>query len=126
MCSMIAKPFLRWAGGKRSLLPHIEAALPESFKTKRHLTYVEPFIGGGAVFFHLLQQYPNIKQAIINDLNGELVLTYRTIRDCPQLLIERLEELEALYNQLPTMTAKQELYIALRNEFNKGKMNDEY
>lgn len=69
-----AKPFLKWAGGKRQLIPVIQAALPDSLRHARDLTYVEPFIGGGAVLFWMLQAHPTIRQAIINDINPDLEL----------------------------------------------------
>ncbi|MDE5796670.1 MAG: DNA adenine methylase, partial [Muribaculaceae bacterium] len=59
-----AKPFLKWAGGKTQLLPTINSFLPESFRREREVTYIEPFVGGGAVLFFMLQNYPNIKRAI--------------------------------------------------------------
>ena len=62
------KPFLKWAGGKTQLLPVIEELLPSSFAKQRSITYIEPFVGGGAVMFHLLQKYPNITHAIINEI----------------------------------------------------------
>ncbi|MBO6118008.1 MAG: DNA adenine methylase [Bacteroidales bacterium] len=52
-----AKPFVKWAGGKTQLLNEIEKSLPETLMTKKNITYVEPFIGGGAVLFWILQKY---------------------------------------------------------------------
>ncbi len=79
------KPILKWVGGKRQLLseivPLIERMIP------RGATYVEPFAGGGAVLFSLRPT-----KAIINDLNSELINVYRTVRDDPDGLIERLIE----------------------------------
>ena len=75
------KPFLKWVGGKRQLLPEIKKHLPNNFSS-----YYEPFIGAGAVFFHLV---PN--KAFINDLNSELILTYQSIKDHLNELIEELK-----------------------------------
>lgn len=65
-----AKPFLKWAGGKSQLLPTINSYLPENFRDMDSVTYIEPFVGGGAMLFFMLQRYPNIKKAIINDINS--------------------------------------------------------
>ncbi len=72
------QPFLKWAGGKRQLLPVIRHYMPEKFKT-----YYEPFVGAGAVLFDL---QPG--QAVINDINEELINCYRVIKDSPQALLE--------------------------------------
>ncbi len=66
-----ASPFIKWAGGKQALLPQIVPHFPKQFSR-----YIEPFIGGGAVFFSL-----NHKEAVISDQNEWLVDTYKAIRD---------------------------------------------
>ena len=63
---MEVKPFLKWVGGKRKLIPQLEAKFPDYIKSNE-FTYVEPFLGGGAMFFHLITKY-NIKKAYLNDL----------------------------------------------------------
>ncbi len=69
------KPFVKWAGGKRQLIPEIEIHLPEKFSS-----YYEPFLGGGALLFHLVSEKENLK-GYVSDLNSELILAYVTIRD---------------------------------------------
>ncbi len=69
------KPFVKWAGGKRQLIPEIEKHLPEKFSS-----YYEPFLGGGALLFHLVSEKENLK-GYVSDLNSELILAYVTIRD---------------------------------------------
>ena len=96
----IAKPFIKWAGGKAQLLEEVKKSLPESLCQSKGLTYVEPFVGGGAVLFWILQEYPNISHAIINDINEELICTYRTIKDNVQELIYELESLQTQYISL--------------------------
>ncbi|HHV16529.1 MAG TPA: DNA adenine methylase [Gelria sp.] len=76
----LTKPFLKWAGGKRQLIPEIAKHVP------KFSTYYEPFVGAGAVFFHL---QPN--RAIINDSNSQLIMTYRVIKDNLDELIAILE-----------------------------------
>jgi DNA adenine methylase len=77
----IAKPFLRWAGGKSWLLKHIDSILPEN----GYNTYHEPFLGGGSVFLAL-----NPKAAFLSDLNGELIETYCTLKESPEEIINCL------------------------------------
>jgi DNA adenine methylase len=76
------RPFLKWAGGKSRLIQQYLPYLPTKYKT-----YYEPFIGGGAVFFHLQPQV-----AIITDINAELITTYRCVRDKVEDLIDLLKE----------------------------------
>lgn len=78
---MNIKPVLKWVGGKRQLLPEIKKYIPESFNT-----YIEPFIGGGAVLFEIQP-----KKAIINDINNELTNVYNVIKTNPTQLIEILK-----------------------------------
>ena len=76
-------PFVKWVGGKRNVInKYLKNFFPSSFKT-----YIEPFVGGGAVFFYLKPQ-----KAIINDINKELIITYNVIRDNKELLIKELKK----------------------------------
>jgi len=113
-----AKPFLKWAGGKRQLIPAIEAALPPHFGDGRDVTYAEPFIGGGAVLFWLLQAYPRVKNAIINDINPDLSTAYETIKRQPVKLIQSLQALETKYYSLTAMADKLQYFMEMRGEFN--------
>ena len=88
---IILKPFVKWAGGKRQLLPEIRKYLPQDI-THRH--YFEPFIGAGALLFDLVP----IK-ATINDLNSELILTYRVIKDHVDELIAALKTHRDLHSK---------------------------
>ena len=67
-----AKPFIKWVGGKGQLIEQLEAKLPADFDNWDNATYIEPFVGGGAMLFYMLQQHPNIKHAVINDINSYL------------------------------------------------------
>ena len=113
-----AKPFLKWAGGKGKLWATIQAALPPELLTEP-LTYVEPFIGGGAVLFRLLSQYPSIQRAIINDINPDLYEAYRTIKLHPESLIQVLGEVQTTYDNLTSEQERRSYFDALRAEFNK-------
>ena len=119
-----AKPFLKWAGGKTQLLPTINSFLPESFGREKDITYIEPFVGGGAMLFFMLQKYPNIKKAIINDINPHLVKTYITIRDNPYSLIDTLTELQEKFRAAGDFEAQKELYLNIRSRFNQETLID--
>ena len=77
-----ARPFVKWAGGKRTLIPDIARILPENIGI-----YWEPFVGGGAVFFALDSR---VGTARLSDLNCELALAYQMVKRCPEELIEHL------------------------------------
>lgn len=112
-----AKPFLKWAGGKGQLLKEIESYYP--FESGRITKYAEPFVGGGAVLFDILNKF-DLKQVYISDINAELINTYCTIRDDIDALIERLWALQNEYVPLDT-DKRREYYTAKRERFNALK-----
>lgn len=77
----LVRPFVKWAGGKRQILPEILQSIPHKFNK-----YFEPFVGGGALFFELRP-----KEAVINDLNSELINLYKVIKNNPKELIDELK-----------------------------------
>lgn len=85
LISVAPKPFVKWAGGKRQLLPVITTHIPKIFER-----YFEPFVGGGAVFFSLVSTERKAKW-FLSDLNSDLVLSYVTIRDSVKEIISSLE-----------------------------------
>lgn len=87
------KPFVKWAGGKRQLIPILNENLPKTMGA-----YYEPFLGGGALLFHILAQRKGQKCGI-SDLNSDLVLTYTTIRDKANDLIDSLKQHEKNYQK---------------------------
>ena len=87
------KPFVKWAGGKRQLLPVITSHIPSKFER-----YFEPFLGGGAVFFSLVSEERKSKW-FISDLNSDLTLSYVTIRDRVKELVLSLENHAANYSK---------------------------
>ena len=114
----IAKPFVKWAGGKTQLLNEIDKVIPEYIKQKR-FTYIEPFVGGGAVLFWILQKYPDIEQAVINDINTDLTNSYQTIKENVDDLISILQEWEEKYHSLKDKPEiKKEYYYSKRELFN--------
>ncbi|MDD7303746.1 MAG: DNA adenine methylase [Prevotellaceae bacterium] len=82
MKNIMLAPILKWVGGKRQLLTTINSLLPEKITT-----YVEPFVGGGALLFDLQP-----KRAIINDLNEDLINVYKVVKNNPEELLKLLEE----------------------------------
>src|SRR5699024_11115588 len=81
--NLLAQPFVKWAGGKRQLLPYLRENMPkDSFNN-----YFEPFVGGGALLFDLQPQKP-----VINDFNGELINAYNVIKDNVDELLNDLEK----------------------------------
>lgn len=119
-----AKPFLKWAGGKTQLLSTIESFLPESFRRENNVTYIEPFVGGGAVLFYMLQKYPNIKRAIINDINPHLIKTYSVLRDKPFSLINALNDLQNTFKALGEYDKQKDFFLDIRSRFNQSPLTD--
>lgn len=118
-----AKPFLKWAGGKGQLLTQLDLHLPNDLK-EQEFTYIEPFVGGGAMLFHVLQQFPNIKRAVINDINPYLITAYRVIKDAPEELIKRLTKLEKLYNASSNKESKKAFFLQARATFNETQLDN--
>ncbi len=109
MTNKIAKPFLKWAGGKTQLISDIQKALPKDISEEK-LTYIEPFIGSGAVFFWMLNNFPKLKKAVINDINEDLINTYQTIASRPIELISILEILQNEFHALEDREDNKKLY----------------
>ncbi len=118
-----AKPFVKWAGGKSWLVPCLERMLPTDLGRRRDFVYVEPFIGGGAVLFWMLGAFPGIKRACVNDVNEELVTTYRVVRDSPGRLVKALERLRDGYVPLDG-GGRKEYYLRMRDFFNGKNCGD--
>ncbi len=115
---MKAKPFIKWVGGKTQLIEQLEALLPADFDTWENVTYIEPFVGGGAMLFYMLQTHSNIKSAIINDINGDLTTCYRVVRDNPSELIFALKSIQRDYYALRSEEDRKQFFIQHRDEFN--------
>lgn len=122
MMNTKAKPFVKWAGGKGNLLKTLEQQLPVDFDNQVNVTYIEPFVGGGAMLFHMLKNHPNITRAVINDINKDLIKCYQLIKDNPKELIERLRIIEKNYSH-NDIKNKQELYYAYRDQYNRNDIN---
>lgn len=123
MSNYRAKPFVKWVGGKTQLLDEVKKSLPAGLCKYNNFTYIEPFVGGGAVLFWILQEYPNINRAIINDINKELICTYKVIKNNVYELISRLESLQTQYTSLNTDERKS-FFINIRHLFNTKRNSD--
>lgn len=118
------KPFLKWVGGKSQLLKIIDPYfLPAEVRTKGIKNYVEPFIGGGALFFHLLSKY-EVKKSYISDTNKDLILTYKVIKKKPDRLIKELSDLKSGFPSDHESRRKE--YERIRDDFNDLKMELNY
>lgn len=115
----MAKPFLKWAGGKTQLIGDIEKALPKDIKNGEFV-YIEPFVGSGAIMFWMLSKFSNIKKVVINDINEDLINTYKTIASNPNELISILEILQNEFHSLE-WDAKKIYYNSKRKLYNARK-----
>ena len=113
-----AKPFLKWAGGKGQLLSQLSEYLPTQISNDP-FTYIEPFVGGGAMLFYMLQNFSNIKKAVINDVNDDLILTYRIIKDDVETLITNLDRLEKNYLAITEQEGRSQVFYEVRERYNK-------
>lgn len=112
-----ARPFIKWVGGKTQLLDEVRKSLPRDFASRKHITYVEPFVGGGAVLFWIIQTYPNIEFAVINDINKELICTYQVIKENVESLISELSQIQNDYIPLNAEDRKA-YYLSKRARYN--------
>lgn len=101
-------PVIKWAGGKRQLLPLLKKRMPRSYRR-----YYEPFLGGGALFFNLKP-----KDAIINDSNKQLINMYKYIKLCPGEIAKNLSKYQTMYNNLQTNSEQTKFYLTMRDNFN--------
>jgi DNA adenine methylase len=111
----IAKPFLKWAGGKTQLINDIERTLPAEI-TKEKFTYLEPFVGSGAVLFWMLNNFPKLEKAVINDINEDLINTYKSIASNPRELISNLEILQNEFHNLEGNEENKKIYYYQKRE----------
>lgn len=117
MHTIKAAPFIKWAGGKYQLAEKIirEAQKHIDFHSKK--TYIEPFLGGGGVFFYINQLF-HFDRKIISDINPELINTYLHIKNDFPALIKHLEKIENHFNRLTSDEDKKNFYLAMRENYN--------
>ena len=119
---MEIKYLVRWVGGKNRLIPEIEKRIPKDINVQ-YDTYVEPFVGGGSVMFHILNNY-NFKKIYVNDKNKELINLYLAIKNFPKKIFDKIEKLDLKYLSLD-VSKKKEMYHLIRNYYNRIKLKDE-
>ena len=113
-----AKPFVKWAGGKRGIIETLEN---KGFIPKKFDRYFEPMVGAGAVFFHIVENYKP-KKCIISDINSDLINTYKAIKKDVNGLIKEVHKIKEEFEK---SREKSEFYYSKRNEFNKLKKDKE-
>lgn len=119
-----AKPFVKWAGGKGNLLKQLEDLLPTYFDDLHDVTYIEPFVGGGAMLFYMLQHHKCIRRVVINDINPDLIRCYQLISKTPQVLIDRLKYVENNYFSV-SIHARKDVFYAYRDMYNSDGINSD-
>ncbi|MCL2519392.1 MAG: Dam family site-specific DNA-(adenine-N6)-methyltransferase [Spirochaetaceae bacterium] len=120
----IARPVLKWAGGKGRLLKQFEEYYPYQLENGMINCYVEPFLGGGALYFALSVKY-KIKQAYLYDLNQDLILTYNVVQKRANDLLKILEAYQKRYDETPT-EERNTLFLSIRKDFNESKPEIDY
>lgn len=113
-----AKPFLKWAGGKSQLINQIKTYLPQQLQQGTISKYVEPFVGGGAIFFFMSKNF-QLREFFIADTNRDLILTYKTIQQDVEALIELLSDVQYKYHQMSSEQQKAYFYNT-RMTFNEN------
>lgn len=120
----VAKPFLKWAGGKTQLLAQFAQHYPAALTEGHIRRYVEPFVGSGAVFWEIVQRF-DIAEVYLSDINVELILVYRVVQQAPEELIEQLAEHHAHYYELDEEERKRYFY-EIRDRYNEQRFDFDY
>lgn len=119
-----AKPFLKWVGGKGQLLAQFENYYPNEIRKGGIETYCEPFLGGGAVFFEIMQRF-DVTSAYISDVNKDLILAYWIVQQKPEQLIEQLERYQKLYDSTEQKN-RNDLFLSVREQYNEQRFGIDY
>ena len=117
------KPFVKWAGGKASLISQLKNFYPFGLENNIITKYVEPFVGGGAVLINILQNY-NVKEAYAFDINKDLINCYNVIKENVEDLIKELEIKEKVFLELENED-RQVYFYNIRKEYNSYKINED-
>ena len=120
--SITLKPFVKWVGGKSQLVEQIEKLLPTG-GDNRLTKYVEPMVGGGALFFSVLSKY-NFEELYISDINDELINAYQTVKNDVDNLIAKLNEMQMLFLPMDE-NGRKYFYYTVRERFNATALTEE-
>jgi DNA adenine methylase len=118
------KPFIKWVGGKGQLLEQIRERYPHGLRNGVINNYVEPFLGGGALFFEIAALF-KIKTAYLSDVNRDLTLTYQVIKHKPDALLDFLEQYQNDYDNTE-QAMRNNLYLSVRRHFNEQRFEINY
>ncbi len=110
-----AKPVLKWAGGKGALLPQLSEKFPAKLRHGAINRYIEPFVGGGAVFFEICNSHP-VAETFLFDINPELIILYNVLKHETAALISELTALQSEYDSADDRSV---FYYKIRDEYNK-------
>jgi len=124
MQNIKARPFIKWAGGKGQLISQFQEYYPKDLHSRKIDKYIEPFIGGGAIFFDIMQKF-NINSAYISDVNKDLILTYRVIQENPEILCDFLEQYQKDYDNTK-QDDRNNLFLSIRKHFNIQRFEINY
>lgn len=116
------RPFVKWAGGKGSLIPQLNNFYPYELKNGIIERYIEPFVGGGAVLIDILQKY-DIQEVYAFDINIDLINSYNVIKNNVEELITNLKQMETEYLQLGQEERKNYFYN-IRDEYNNYELEE--
>lgn len=119
-----ARPFLKWAGGKAQLLPQFQRYYPSCLADQKTTRYIEPFLGGGAVFLDIAQRF-TIEDAVLIDINRELILVYRIVQKRPEELISLLRDQSQKYYAL-SEEGRKKCYYETREAYNAQRLQIDY
>ena len=119
----IVKPFVKWAGGKNSLIPQLTKYYPFELKNGTIERYIEPFVGGGAVLIDILQKY-EVKEAYAFDINKDLINCYNVIKTNVENLIQELDKKEKEFLILDN-DARQQYFYDIRAKYNSYTLNED-
>ena len=119
-----AKPFLKWAGGKTQLLCRLTCLIPPELKSGELRNFIEPFVGGGAVLFHLNSHF-GFESCHISDLSEELIVAYSVVKNDVEALISLLSAMTPRYLALGE-EGRREYFYRVRQDFNDEKIDFDY
>lgn len=114
---LVARPFLKWAGGKSQLIAEIAQKIP--FASHEKFSYIEAFLGGGSVLFYMLEHYPKLEHIVVNDINADIIQAYQAIVHDVEAVIGWLELWQQEYAQTrDDLSQRKAYYYAKRANYN--------